>query len=144
MAETDQPLDADTLIGIVSGIGHNRALGLRSVGHGADWCALALDYREELIGDPDRSVLASGPILALMDMAASIAAWIRLGRFRPQATLDFRIDYLRAATPGATVVGRAECYRITRHIAFVRGQAHDGDEADPIATVAGTYMYTAP
>ena len=137
-------LDADMLIRIVAGIGHNRALGLRPVGHGADWCALALDHRPELVGDTERDVLASGPILALMDMAASLAAWIRLGRFRPQATLDFRIDYLRAASPGRAVIGRGECYRITRHIAFVRGEAHDGDADDPIATIAGTYMYTAP
>jgi acyl-coenzyme A thioesterase PaaI-like protein len=65
---------------------------------------------------------------------------LKLGEFRPPATLDLRVDYLRPATPGKTVVGRGECYRITRSIAFVRGQAHDGDPADPLAHVAGTFM----
>ncbi|USI72667.1 PaaI family thioesterase [Sphingomonas morindae] len=130
------------LIERVAGFGHNAALGLRPVAHGADWATLALDYRAELIGEPERAVLASGPILALMDMATSCATWIRRGGFVPQATLDFRIDYLRAARPGRTVIGRGECTRLTRRIAFVRGTAHDGDEADPIALVAGTFMST--
>jgi len=73
-------------------------------------------------------------------MAASIAIWIRRAAFVPHATLDLRVDYLRPATPGKTVIGRGECYRITRSIAFVRGQAHDGDPADPLAHVAGTFM----
>ena len=71
-----------------------------------------------------------------------LAVWTRLGRFRPHATLDLRIDYLRPATPGKAVVGHGECYRITRSISFVRGQAHDGDPTDPLAHVAGTFMFT--
>ena len=126
----------------VTSYGHNGALGARYVAHGADWVELALDYRADLVGDEETGVLASGPIIALMDMATSLATWIRRGHFEPQATLDLRIDYLRAATPGHTVTGHGECYRLTRRIAFVRGTAHDGDAADPIAHVAGTFMMT--
>jgi acyl-coenzyme A thioesterase PaaI-like protein len=54
--------------------------------------------------------------------------------------LDLRVDYLRPALPGRTVIGRGECYRLTRAISFIRGQAHDGDPADPLAHVAGTFM----
>ena len=71
-----------------------------------------------------------------------MSIWIAKGAFVPQATLNLRIDYLRAAMPGRTVTGRGECYRLTRSIAFVRGQAHDGDPADPVAHVAGTFMFT--
>jgi len=77
-----------------------------------------------------------------MDMATSIAIWIRLGRFRHQATLDLRVDYLRPAVPGRTIIGRGECYGTTRSIGFVRGTAHDGDSADPVAHVGGTFMFT--
>lgn len=121
--------------------GHGGRLGLRHHAHGQDWVELALPYDTALIGDVESGVLASGPILTMMDMATSMAIWLKLGRFRPQATLDLRIDYLRPATPGRTVIGRGECYRITRSIAFIRGQAHDGDAADPLAHVAGTYMF---
>jgi uncharacterized protein (TIGR00369 family) len=122
--------------------GHGHALGIAYRDHGDDWAELELPYDPRLIGDTPSGVIASGPVLALMDMATSIAAWAKRGHFTPQATLDLRIDYLRAATPGKTVIGRGECYRVTRSIAFVRGQAHDGDPDDPLAHVAGTFMLT--
>jgi uncharacterized protein (TIGR00369 family) len=135
-------MDPEAVVRLIARLGHNGAIGTRYVAHGGDWAELALDYRDDLIGDPESGVLASGPIIALMDMATSMAVWIRRGAFKPQATLDLRIDYLRAAAPGRTVIGRGECYRLTRRVAFVRGQAHDGDPADPIAHVAGTFMMT--
>lgn len=122
--------------------GHGATLGIRYHAHGPDWVELALPYDPRLVGEPATGVIASGPVLALMDMATAVAAWLRRGQFAPQATLDLRIDYLRAAAPGRTVIGRGECYRLTRSIAFVRGQAHDGDPADPLAHVAGTFMLT--
>ena len=137
-----QGFDTEAAVRLIANIGHNGAIGTRYVAHGDDWAELALDYRDELIGDAESGVLASGPIIALMDIATSISVWIRRGAFMPQATLDLRIDYLRAATPGRSVIGRGECYRLTRRVAFVRGQAHDGDPADPIAHVAGTFMMT--
>lgn len=124
-----------------SGVGgHGRRLGLLYQARGPEWVELALPYSPELIGDPESGVIASGPILSMMDMATSLAVWLKLGCFCAHATLDLRVDYLRPATPGKTVIGRGECYRITRSIAFVRGQAHDGDPDDPLAHVAGTFM----
>ena len=68
----------------------------------------------------------------------------RLYTFRPQATLDLRIDYMRAANPRADMVARAECYRVAREIACVRGVAHDGDIADPVASFSACFMFTGP
>ena len=135
-------LDIAAAARMVVTMGHNGAIGAYYVAHGEDWAELAIDYRPELVGDAESGVLASGPIVTLMDMATSMAVWIKRGVFRPQATLDLRIDYLRAATPGRSVTGHGECYRLTRRVAFVRGYAHDGDPADPIAHVAGTFMMT--
>ena len=123
-------------------VGHGGALGILYVAHGADWVELALDYADKLVGVRESGVVASGPIVSLMDMATSMAIWVRLGRFRHQATLDMRVDYLRPATPGRRIHGRGECYRVTRSVGFVRGLAHDGDPADPVAHVTGTFMFT--
>ena len=123
-----------------AGLGHGGALGIQYHAHGDGWAELALPYDEKLVGNIGTGVIASGPIIALMDMATSLGVWLRAGAFVAHATLDLRVDYLRPATPGKTVIGRGECYRLTRSIAFVRGIAHDGDPSDPLAHVAGTFM----
>jgi uncharacterized protein (TIGR00369 family) len=136
--------DPTAFIAEYGGASHNGLVGSRYVAHGEDWVELAIPYDPRLVADEASGVLASGPIVALMDMAASMAIWVRKGAFAPHATLDLRVDYLRPAIPGRTVIGRGECYRLTRHVSFVRGQAHDGDPADPVAHVAGTYMNLDP
>jgi len=123
--------------------GHMVALGIAYVGHGADWCELALDYDRRLISDLATGVLASGPIVSLMDSAAGVAVALKRGGSLG-VTLDLRVDYLRPARPGRRVYGHCTCYRDTRSIAFVRGQAHDGDPDDPIAYVAGSYFGKEP
>jgi uncharacterized protein (TIGR00369 family) len=134
--------DPERFTAFASRVGHGGALGIHYVGHGEDWVELGLDYRDALVGVSATGVLASGPIISLMDMATSMAIWVKLRRFRAQATLDLRIDYLRPATPGQRIVGRGECYKTTASIGFVRGIAHDGDADDPVAHVAGTFMFT--
>jgi uncharacterized protein (TIGR00369 family) len=134
--------DPRRFMSYVRRVGHGGALGIDYVAHGPDWAELSLPYDAKLVGMPDTGVIASGPIISLMDMATSIAIWCRLDRFRHQATLDLRVDYLRPAAAEKTVFGRGECYGVTRSIAFVRGTAHDGDPADPVAHVTGTFMFT--
>ena len=120
--------------------GHGGRLGIAYRAHGPDWVELTLPWAADLVGDPESGVLASGPIITLMDMATSFSVWLKKGRFVPHATLDIRVDYLRPARPGRMVIGRGECYRLTRAISFISGQAHDGDTAAPLAHVAGTFM----
>jgi uncharacterized protein (TIGR00369 family) len=135
--------DPKLFTSFASQVGHGGALGILYLGHGADWVELGLDYSEKLIGVSETGVIASGPIVSLMDMALSMAIWVKLDRFRHQATLDMRVDYLRPATPGKRIVGRGECYGVTRSVGFVRGLAHDGDPADPVAHVTATFMFTS-
>jgi uncharacterized protein (TIGR00369 family) len=142
MSEAPAGFDPVRFLTFVRRIGHGGALGITYVDHGEDWCSLGLPYDAKLVGMPDSGIIASGPIISLMDMATSIAIWVRLGRFRHQATLDLRVDYLRPAIPERTVIGRGECYAVTRSVAFVRGTAHDGDPDDPVAHVTGTFMFT--
>lgn len=122
---------------------HNGWLGLSYRSHGPDWVELELPWRADLVGEDSREVLASGPIVSLMDMASGLSIWTRLGQFRPIATLDLRVDYLRAAAPRGSVIGRATCYRTTRSAAFVHGIAHEGDLDDPVARIQGVFMTIA-
>ena len=120
--------------------GHPGWLGLTYRDHGEDWTELTLPWREDLMGDDVRRVIASGPIFSLLDMGGGMAIWTREKRFVPVATLDMRVDYQRPAGERADVIGRCECFRTTRSAAFVRGIAHDGDPANPVATMAAVYM----
>ena len=122
---------------------HNGWLGMQYRAHGEDWVELELPWRADLVGEEERAVLASGPIVSLMDMASGLAIWTRMGSFQPIATLDLRVDYTRAAAPRGSVFGRATCYRVTRSAAFVHGIAHEGDAGDPVARVQAVFMTIA-
>ena len=137
-----EAFDPERFMNYVRRICHGGALGIAYRGHGEDWAELSLPYDARLVGLPESGIIASGPIISLMDMATSLSIWVKLGRFRHQATLDMRVDYLRPAVPGRTLVGRGECYGVTRSVGFVRGLAHDGDPEDPVAHVTGTFMFT--
>jgi acyl-coenzyme A thioesterase PaaI-like protein len=69
--------------------------------------------------------------------------FLRIGLPRPIATLDLRIDYLKPATPPKDVVCKAECFKATTNVAFVRAMAFHDDESDPIAAAAGSFMIFA-
>lgn len=128
----------------MSAVPHLAALGIRYRDHGDRWAELELPYAPQLVAYPETGVIASGAIFSLMDSASGFSVFVALGRMTPHATLDLRCDYLRPATPGETVIGRAECFKITRQVAFVRGMAHQGDPSRPVAHVAGTFMFTRP
>lgn len=124
-------------------VGHGRALGLEYRGSGPNSMELCLPWREELVGVPETGVLASGAIVSLIDTASGGSVWMKLGHFVPIVTVDLRLDYMRPAIKGETVIARCECVKLTRQIAFVRGIAHGGDEAHPIAQSAATFMLSS-
>ena len=121
-------------------VGHGRTLGLEYRGSGPNWMELSLPWREELVGVAQTGVLASGAIVSLIDTASGASVWMKLGRFVPIVTLDLRLDYMRPAVKGETVIARCECVKMTRQIAFIRGVAHGGDPERPIANSAATFM----
>ena len=84
-------------------------------------------------------MLHGGVVSALMDTACGTAVAGHPGAGIGTATLDLRIDYLRAATPGRRLTARADCVRVTRSIAFVRATAHDGEGETPVATASGAF-----
>jgi uncharacterized protein (TIGR00369 family) len=121
---------------------YNRELGLLPHVVRPDWCVLKVEYQDALVGDPQTRVLHGGVITALLDAAFGFAIFVKLPAFRPMATLDLRIDYLKPAAPGRAVLGGAVCYKLTPELAFVRGCAYHESPDDPIATAVGIYMFT--
>lgn len=139
-AERGGRFDPERFFELVRNVGHGRALALEYRRSDENWIELALPWREGLVGITDRGFLATGAIVSLLDTCGGASVWMALGHFQPIVTIDLRLDYLRPAQKGETVVARCECFKLTRQIAFVRGIAHGGDEARPIAQATGTFM----
>ena len=126
--------------GFIDGIPHNRALGMKVVEMRRAEATFELPYDEKLVGNPDTGVLHGGAITALVEACSGASVFAALTDWKPIATLDLRIDYLRAGEVGRAIKCRAHCYRLTRNVAFTRAVAFHDDEADPIATSMGTFM----
>ena len=120
------------------------ALGFETVSMGVGRASMRIPWREDLVEDPVSRALASGVVTTLMDHCSGMAvAAVEEDRF-PTATLDLRIDFMRAAAPGAGVVVEAHCYKSTETLAFVRATAWDSDPEDPIATVQAAFVLNGP
>jgi uncharacterized protein (TIGR00369 family) len=130
---------------MVRAIPFNVALGLTIEDADEGVATMRLPYRPELVGNPETGVLHGGMMTAMLDAACGMSVFLKIQKVARIATLDLRIDYLHPATPPRDVIARAECYRTTRDVAFVRALAHHGDPTDPIAAAAGTFaIFGAP
>ena len=127
---------------MVLGPPHSKAMGMRFVSVDLNRASLALDYNTALIGDPTSRVMHGGAITTLLDQCSGLAAIAGLRRASGVATLNLHIDYQRASPPGETVIAVAHAYKVTRHVVFIRGIAHNGDEDDPVATSQASFMVT--
>lgn len=125
---------------LVDHIPHSARLGIRVVDVGPRVARLRLPFQPELIGDPVRGVVFGGAITTVMDETCGLAVFCTLPVMQAIATLDLRIDYLRAAEAGADLIAEAHCYKLTQHIAFVRGVAYERSADDPFATSLATFV----
>ena len=131
----------DAFAQIMAFVPHNLALGVRLVSRDEGGVTIALPYDEKLVGNPFTGVLHGGAITAVLDAACGLAVLAKLDDPMPIATLDLRIDYLGPASPEKEVLAHAECFRVTKSVAFVRCRAfHAGAEATPVAVANGTFM----
>ena len=148
MANSQRRYALESLFGpgdasMVGYVPHARHLGIRVVETSPGVAICMLPYRDELIGDPVRRVVFGGAITTLIDHASGLAVACALEQLTAIATIDLRVDYLRAAEPGRDLYTRSECYRVTRNVAFVRAVAYEESADDPFAGCLGTFMLGA-
>ena len=123
----------------IGAIPYSRALGMELTHVGDGEAEITMAYDERLIGDPETGVIHGGAVSALMDTCCGAAVISHPARPQSTATIDLRIDYMRAANPGQQIKASAECYHVTRTVAFVRAYAMDDDQDHPVATASGTF-----
>ena len=128
----------------VSRTPHMREIGLTVTALGPGRGAMRLPDRPDWLGDPARGWLHTGPVTVLADSTCGLAVGAALPKRVPYATLDLRMDYLGAARPGQPVHCEAHCYRLTRSVAFVRGEVWQADRQMPVASVQASFMLSTP
>ncbi len=101
---------------------------------------VSMPGRHDWTGDTLTGHVHPGCLTVLADTACGVAVGAALDPLGPYATLDLRMDYLRPAKTGHELRCDAHCHRVTRHVAFVRGEVFQAGEDEPVATVNATFM----
>lgn len=140
-----KPLAFDELAAAVTArrsvYGHISGLRLDRFAPGEAWSSLP--YQPAFIGNTETGVIHGGVVTALLDETCGMAVQLALDGTTSIATLDLRLDYLKAAKPGVAIKAHAVCYGTSRSIAFVRATAYQDAESDPVATATACFMIGA-
>ncbi|OCX66736.1 thioesterase [Thioclava sp. SK-1] len=124
----------------IDALPHARTLGMQVAHLGEGEARIVMPWNEKLIGDPQTRVIHGGAVSALMDTCSGAAVMAHPEAPVSTATIDLRIDYMRAAVPGQVITARATVFHMTRTVAFIRATAHDEEGLDlPVATATGAF-----
>ncbi|HEY6877551.1 MAG TPA: PaaI family thioesterase [Polyangiales bacterium] len=95
-------------------------------------------FQEHLVGNFIARVIHGGVVGAALEMAALVQLVHERGLPLPK-TIDFTVDYLRAASP-ESLYAVADVQRLGRRIANVRMRAYQADDSKPVALGRGNFL----
>lgn len=124
----------------ISGIPYAVASGMTLTDIGPGRASLLLPARSTWTGDAERKLIHPGCLSVLADTACGVAVGCAMEQIEPYATLDLRMDYLRPPVAETDLICHAECHRLSRSVAFVRGELVQPGQSEPVATVYATFM----
>ncbi len=92
----------------IEAIPHASALGMSLDWLGAGEAEISMPWNADFVGDPRSGIIHGGVISALMDTCCGAAVLSHPTGPRSTATIDLRIDYMRAAAPGQKITGAGD------------------------------------
>ena len=137
---SDAPPPRANIFSRMAGTAYIAGIGGELTDIGAGRATMRLPWSERLIGDPETGIVHGGVITGCLDHCCGISVASALRDPMPFATLDLRIDYMKAGAPHAEILFEAECLKVTHEIAFARGLAWQQSREQPIALCTGTFM----
>lgn len=124
---------------VINNVPYAQTLGFELVDLTPGRAVARAPYSPETIGDPATGVIHGGVVTALLDNVSGVAVIASLKELKSTATLDLRIDYMRPADVDKDIYAEAECYHITRSVAFTRAWAYHENKEKVIATASGSF-----
>ena len=123
---------------LLDAIPYARFLGLRAETRG-ELVRLHLPFKQSLVGNPRLPALHGGVVGACLEMAALLQILQQRGVSQVPKTVDFTVEYLRAAR-GEDLFAEADVQRLGRRIVNVRMRAFQTSPEEPIALGRGNFL----
>ena len=134
-----EPMTPEKVQALITRGPFHQWLGIKVVAVHDDGIELTATWREEWVVNPERRYTHGGVLAALVDLGADWAMVKKTGRGVP--TIDLRIDYHAAATPGDLRI-RGKVVRMGGQFSTAEAHVYDA-QGKLLASGRGTY-FTAP
>ncbi len=124
----------------LAGIPFARAAGMQAEHMSQARGSVSMRADEAWTGHAAADQIHPGCLTVLADTACGLAVGAAMNPIEPYATLDLRMDYLRPARAGLALRCDAHCHRLSRSVAFVRGEVFQAGSDEVVAAVNATFM----
>jgi uncharacterized protein (TIGR00369 family) len=135
-----EPITIEKLEQLITRGQFNRWLNFVLMKAGDEGVEMKATWREEWVVNPERRYTHGGILAAIVDVAADFAIAARIGRTVP--TIDLRVDYHKAASPG-DITAKARVVRLGGQYSTAEAFLYDTEGA-LVASGRGTYFTAEP
>ncbi len=119
----------------------HKFLGLEIIALEEGYVKVKIPYRKEVVGDVRNNRWHGGIIATVMDSVGGIVgSTFSTSTKDKMATIDLRVDYLKAAQSKALIV-EGELVRLGNRIMVTRMRAYEEGEHDLVAEGKGVYSF---
>ncbi len=135
-SRADQAVDHAALDALIRSSPYHQWLGVGLSGLTASEIELRMPWREEFVSDPQIRYTHGGILATLIDLAADFAIAAKIGRGVP--TIDLRVDFHKAAMPGA-LIAKAAVIKVGGTVATAEARVYSEGGA-LLASGRGVYL----